>query len=151
MSAQPHYLYRCYDARGRLLYIGCTSNPRRRMQSHKASTAVASVLLSAYMFGWEVAADVYPTRDAGLEAEAEAIAAERPLFNQQQSRAPMWLHMWRIYAYIEETEPLQGDRDSGRLAKFLARVERMFTCDDGPLTPRERKELSLARLAGWSA
>ena len=79
---QPHYLYRCYDAAGRLLYIGCTSEPRRRLAAHRAGRGHgASPWLGVCMARHEIDADVYAGRDAGREAEAEAIRTEQPLFN----------------------------------------------------------------------
>lgn len=34
LLTRPHYLYRCYDANGRLLYIGCTIDPFKRWREH---------------------------------------------------------------------------------------------------------------------
>lgn len=80
----PHYVYRCYDIDGNLLYIGATRNVagrlyhltalcnigkhpngelRRRMHSHTAQE--------------------FPNRAAAFAAERAAIAAERPELNRQ--------------------------------------------------------------------
>jgi hypothetical protein len=84
---QPHQLYRCYDADGVLLYIGCTSHVERRMSGHLATSSNhgASPWLRACMDHYEADADVYVGRIAGQTAEAEAIRAERPLFNVQHN------------------------------------------------------------------
>lgn len=88
----PHYLYRCYDAAGRLLYIGCTTNPRRRLALHRSSQRTrASRLLQRYMASCQVDADVYPSEAAGRDAERVAIRAEQPLFNVQHRGVPGWL------------------------------------------------------------
>lgn len=88
MSA--HYLYRCYDADGLLLYIGCTTNPARRLVQHKKSGNITSLRLARFIASYVVDADVYPTRDAGRTAEKAAIRAEQPLLNVQHRGIPGW-------------------------------------------------------------
>lgn len=76
---QPHFVYRCYDAAGDLLYIGCTYNPPQRMHSHSLISAwfpeVAQVRLL-----------VFPDRRTGFIKEREAIETERPRFNTPRKR-----------------------------------------------------------------
>lgn len=78
-----HFVYRCYDAAGRLLYIGCTSNVARRMSDHRSSPNKASRWLRVSMASFTVEGP-FPSRTAGLAAEASAIQAEQPLFNLQE-------------------------------------------------------------------
>jgi excinuclease UvrABC nuclease subunit len=68
------FVYRCYDAHGALLYIGCTRSLTSRMYSHSLKAPWASDVV-------KVRAEVYPTRREGLRAEREAIEAEAPLYN----------------------------------------------------------------------
>ncbi len=70
----PHYLYRYYDANGRLLYVGCTNSPGARRESHRQGT---------YWFSEAVRVrhTVYPDRPTALEREREAIYAEKPKYN----------------------------------------------------------------------
>lgn len=70
----PTYVYRCYDADGRLLYIGCSNNPAARVAAHRA-------------FAWwggriaRVRNTVFPNREAALVREKAAIYSERPACN----------------------------------------------------------------------
>lgn len=68
-------VYRCYDAEGRLLYIGSTSRLEMRLAQHRATTA-----------WWPTVARVEPERFASIiqarTAEARAIREERPLHNK---------------------------------------------------------------------
>lgn len=79
-SSMPHYVYRCFDARGRLLYVGCTYNPPARMKQHRAEkrewiTKVASTRLT-----------VWPDRRKALDMERLAIETERPIHNKAFNR-----------------------------------------------------------------
>lgn len=80
-----HYVYRCYDADDRVVYIGCTRNIKTRLATHRRGKggSRASQWLSVCMVRYEVEGP-YPSRDAGLEAERRAIQAEQPIFNYQQ-------------------------------------------------------------------
>ena len=102
MSA--HYLYRCFDADGDLIYIGCTSNVKRRLSAHRASRALASRWLSAFMARHEIEGP-FPDRAAGLAAERRAIQSEQPLFNYQQrggSDGAAWMTREPVAAYLIE-------------------------------------------------
>src|SRR4051794_36116728 len=34
----PTYIYRCYDEVGALIYVGCSSVPKQRMEQHRANS-----------------------------------------------------------------------------------------------------------------
>lgn len=34
-SRREHFVYRCFDEHGRLIYVGCTMNPDRRRREHR--------------------------------------------------------------------------------------------------------------------
>lgn len=77
---QPHYVYRCFDSAGRLLYIGCTSDVVGRMQTHRASWHVpASAKVNMHTVRHETVE--YPDRASARKAEREAIESEAPMFN----------------------------------------------------------------------
>jgi predicted GIY-YIG superfamily endonuclease len=78
----PHFVYRCFDAHDRLLYIGCTSNVRKRIAEHRRGERAASRWLAVFMVRHEIAGP-YPGRDAARAVEAEAINFNQPLFNLQ--------------------------------------------------------------------
>lgn len=70
----PTYVYRCYDAEGALLYIGCSNNPVARVMGHRDSS----------WWGGRIARvrnTVYPDRDTALAREKTAIYSERPACN----------------------------------------------------------------------
>jgi hypothetical protein len=76
----PHYVYRCYDADGDLLYVGCTVDVKTRMPVHHGF---------AENGGWpdlvtRVESDVFPNRAAGWFAEKEAILAGEPIYNMHR-------------------------------------------------------------------
>lgn len=95
-----HFIYRCYDADDLLLYIGCTSNVRRRIDAHRrgSGTSLASRWLSQFMARHEVVGP-FAGRDAGRAAERVAIKSEQPLFNYQE-RAGIGLAAWMTRAPI---------------------------------------------------
>lgn len=97
----PHFVYRCYDADGRLLYVGCTAHVKPRLAAHRAGsgTARASQWLHACMARYEVSGR-YPNKQEGRDAEANAIMDEHPLFNVQGRRIPMWQIHGAVAEYL---------------------------------------------------
>ncbi|AEK07806.1 endonuclease [Mycobacterium phage Yoshi] len=70
----PYVLYRIYDNAGTLLYVGATTNPPTRFADHHR------------MQPWWATADTIklqhlPSPEALVEAELDAIAAEKPVYN----------------------------------------------------------------------
>lgn len=71
---RPAYVYRCYDADGVLLYVGCSSNPTKRVEDHRANA----------WWGQRIATvrnTVFPYNEYALDMEREAIWTERPICN----------------------------------------------------------------------
>lgn len=97
-----HFLYRCYDADGILLYIGCTNNVKRRLAAHRTGSAKASRWLAARIASHEVEGPL-PGRDAARDAERNAIRNEQPVLNFQErgteNLAP-WMTTWGVAAYL---------------------------------------------------
>lgn len=73
----PTWVYRPYDARGRLLYAGMAEDVERRMDQHKFGPWYGDVAA--------MAVELYATRSEAAAAEREAIAAEWPLWNIRDS------------------------------------------------------------------
>jgi len=69
-----HCLYRFFDVEGELLYVGITMNPSSRWKAHGRDKAWWTEVA-------HIAIEVHPDREAVLEAEQEAIAAEAPKYN----------------------------------------------------------------------
>lgn len=90
-----HFIYRCYDADGRLLYIGCSNDVTTRMELHRSAfnnrlrnlgrVPATSVELIARMARYEVSEPI-KGRTAARAAEKAAIQAERPLLNVVHNR-----------------------------------------------------------------
>lgn len=77
---RPTELYRHYNAKGRLLYVGISLATAARTAQHKASAS-----------WWDEVAKItiqrFPDRDAALKAEQAAIKGEHPLYNRQGLKA----------------------------------------------------------------
>src|ERR1700722_11972509 len=77
----PTALYRLYDAKGNLLYVGITGNIKARFAMHAESKSwwpeVARKTVQ-----WHLA------RDIAAEAEVKAIKLERPLHNIRDTKGP---------------------------------------------------------------
>jgi hypothetical protein len=76
------FLYRCYDARGRLLYVGISFSALTRMQKHR------------YESRWfrrvsRIEVEHIPDRASAREAERKAIHTEFPFFNRTHRRYTM--------------------------------------------------------------
>lgn len=89
LAEKPHFLYRCYDSDGHLLYVGVTSDLRTRMREHLRGAPVGCVyptaLLPERMAFWT--AERHPDRQSGFAAERAAIRAERPEMNIKHNEA----------------------------------------------------------------
>lgn len=90
----PHYVYRCFDADGRLLYVGCSMNPEERMKEHRKfrpwwTNRVTRMTLEGF-----------PDQSAGLAAERQAIQTEHPLYNRQFRTTVEQRANWRPEHYI---------------------------------------------------
>lgn len=77
-------VYRCYDAGGRLLYIGSTMNSiAARLQQHRYVNRTAGK--SAWVNDvTRCDVDTYPSWEEALLAESALILALRPLANHQR-------------------------------------------------------------------
>lgn len=71
-----HFVYRLYDAQDRLLYIGVTGNPKKRMQQHAREKKWWGEVS-------RTAVQCFDTREESEAAEAEAIASEGPVYNRR--------------------------------------------------------------------
>lgn len=71
-------LYRHYDSAGRLLYIGQTVSAFGRMMAHVHGSAWAEQIA-------KITLEHFQCRGEARCAEAEAIEAEKPLYNKQHT------------------------------------------------------------------
>jgi len=70
------YVYRAFDASGRLLYVGCSVDVDGRLNYHRDNA-------SWWLFHDRIEVESFDTRDDAAEAEARAIATEHPRWNMQ--------------------------------------------------------------------
>lgn len=73
-APNPTTVYRLYDAARVLLYVGIGGNPGRRFQQHRGNKTWWGDVASATL-------EHHPTREAALNAEADAIRDENPRHN----------------------------------------------------------------------
>lgn len=75
MSApvQP-VMYRCFDAAGRLVYVGSTADWNRRLSEHRKQSWWFSLIA-------DIKARHYPTLEDARRAESKLLRKERPTFN----------------------------------------------------------------------
>lgn len=157
MSSDGTHLYRCYDAAGLLLYIGCSSDPTRRLEQHRHSANKTSRLIQKHATTFEVDADAYPSRDAGRDAEMVAIHAEQPLFNIQHRCIPSWFTDRQIEDYVAgrpvrqwPVEPLPSARVLGRVPGARRPYVEQVDPTAAP-SARDRKRESLRRAKAGDA
>jgi hypothetical protein len=75
----PHWLYRMFDSRGRLLYIGLTQAPRRRITNWRsAAKFTAPWFNDVCRIDWQK----YENKTTGWLAERKAVAGEQPVHNK---------------------------------------------------------------------
>lgn len=75
VMAAPHYVYRAFDSYGILLYVGCTKNVDQRLSAHRNQAPWTRFCETVGVSG------PYDGRDAGREAEMQAILSEGAYFN----------------------------------------------------------------------
>ncbi len=97
VDGPPTALYRFYDVSPRLLYVGVTDSPAVLWGQH-AATSPWWPEVAIKTIEW------YPTRQAALDAEDAAIAAENPVHNK---RRPLAEEMTTRCWYMPEASAAQ--------------------------------------------
>lgn len=70
----PTFVYRLKAADGSLLYVGCSANPGARLREHQRAQPWAERIATMDV-------ETHPSRADALAAEAAAIKAETPAYN----------------------------------------------------------------------
>lgn len=123
----PHYLYRCYDADDRLLYIGCSNGPLARVESHRESAWWGDRIA-------RVRFTVFPDREYALSKEREAIYLERPICNvrsrwhKDDPREDWTLEDYRTYmtAVVRSANGIEGTGTGALVRRINAEVSDRF-------------------------
>jgi len=89
-------LYRYWDARGQLLYVGVSKTPVARLEQHTTQSWVGDI--ASITLKW------FSIKQEALSAECRAIRTEHPLHNKVWSRKRV-----RRYMTIDRAFPLLRD------------------------------------------
>ena len=81
-TTRPTHLYRLFDHAGRLIYIGISTDPSKRLERHKSTQPWADEIARLQV------GQVFEARDAAEEAEKIAIQRESPTYNKVHSFRP---------------------------------------------------------------
>lgn len=95
LSSYMHELYKVYDDKGTLLYVGVTIDVLTRMKQHRRESLWYRA--AAVIRVW-----VYPDRMTALDGEARVIAAEAGLYSG-------WCQRELLVAPSSNTTPLEDD------------------------------------------
>lgn len=78
LEREEHYVYRLLGARGRVLYIGCSMVPDKRIAEHRRNGRFGHLVGATEQFG------PYSYQE-GRAVEAAWISAEQPPFNTEHT------------------------------------------------------------------
>lgn len=128
----PHFVYRHFDSRGELLYVGCTNSVAQREQTHQV-----------HSWWWPAVAStrnlLFPTREKALSVERHAIWAERPKCNVKGRwyRADSRVD-WTASDYLDlHYAALRAAKVIGpNTAKLLAEIEHELLSRHGVIATR---------------
>lgn len=99
-----HYVYVCFDADRKPLYVGCTTNVKRRMKEHRAYMPWPQQVALMCVTEFE-------TRDEALEAERERISSLRPTNNSRHNPASKSLRQAVLdHEYIQSLVAAYSDK-----------------------------------------
>lgn len=94
-------LYRYFDVHARLLYVGITATPRKRLMGHRRDSEF-------WRFANCSTTYVYPSSRAAREAETAAIKNEYPVFNIHGR--PRELGARLVEQYLDDLDQRLGSR-----------------------------------------
>lgn len=116
---RPHFLYRCYDDTGRLIYAGCTVAPIQRMEQHRANS---------WWFGQvrRIRYTIFPNKEYALYIELRAIQQEHPRWNIRGRDRSLWGA--EDYRDLHHTLTKNGATEE-RLARVRTEASRRFGID----------------------
>lgn len=112
MSA-PAFVYRAFDARDRLLYVGCSVDVDARLRYHEQHAAW-------WIFATRIDRQEFASHELALAAEAEAISEEHPRWNIVGRSAS---HPDGYISRIQDGSWLSYERDVARRFRDLTAEE----------------------------
>jgi predicted GIY-YIG superfamily endonuclease len=118
------FLYRLYDSEDQLIYVGVSKSAVRRLEQHLRDKPWADQIARQ-------TAQAYPSRDAAIEAERQAIQKEKPKKNILHNKTPeadlldRAKFLWRHMTESERAEAIQLARTlSAACGKLPANTKR---------------------------
>ena len=115
---ERHYVYRIFDKDGRLIYVGCSHNPEKRLNQHRRTMWWAHQI-------HRIKLTVHPNKAAGHLAERTAINAEQPRWNL----TGRWVHRatWTSQDYADYiTASLNGPEVRGVRLQRVEKARRLM-------------------------
>lgn len=98
IRANTHILYRCFNKKDALLYVGMTSDPEHRFKSHRETKIW-------WKYVDHITLQPYPNRRQLEYAETSAIRMETPKFNVINTYVPTVRHLGGRKALTLWSEP----------------------------------------------
>lgn len=95
---RPVAVYRVFDAYGRLLYVGRSTNPLLRMGDHAKRAWTTQIA--------RIEATWFDEIDAAAEEERRAIASERPMWNIHHKAGPRFRDRGIYHSEFRRDDPL---------------------------------------------
>lgn len=120
---REHFVYRYYDAAGRLLYVGCSMRPEKRLKEHKYGNAeMHSQIVKIRMQG------PYNFKTARA-IEYAALSNEYPAYGWTPQRQAEFTAKSRMYnaAYLEARDAGLSMERAGQMAS--AYVDRNYSAE----------------------
>lgn len=124
-QSQPHYVYRCYDAEDRLIYVGCTVDPATRIANHRAAAWWGTQIV-------RVRHTVFPDREHALRMERTAIGEEQPRWNLRSRwhTRSIWSAEHYVDYYIAlKSQATQSTRTLDHMARVVDEARRRYGID----------------------
>ncbi|WP_163168117.1 GIY-YIG nuclease family protein [Arthrobacter sp. Alg241-R88] len=120
LPTDPCAVYRFYDSKGDLLYVGITGNLPTRTKAHEGSKPWWKEMSSMTVAHFE-------TREEAREAEQVAIDSERPRYNQVRSVGKTPLHSFRVDDELWEAAKKRAEERGETLTEALRKFLRRYT------------------------
>lgn len=119
------YLYRHFDAEGRLLYVGITVDPVARLRNHKLNAPWARDIARV-----EVSV-AFGSREEAEDAERRVIRAEAPTYNtvhtadvlKEERAARVKAHAAALGYPIRAREMRRASGNEGRCSEVIADID----------------------------
>lgn len=84
MSDRDHFVYTAFDEHGRVLYVGCTAAPERRIKEHLAGGGDARGWFDSFVARWRMSGPY--ERATALRIEKQMQRALEPVWNGHDPR-----------------------------------------------------------------